>query len=113
MIEPGLAPRPSSPPKLGVAPVTTRSGKYSGVGFRRACNKRLRQAVVCFADHSRHSSPWAAAIYARARARGCHHAHAVRILARAWLGVLWRCWHDRRPYDPAKHRAAQQYLAAA
>jgi len=99
--------------EAGVAPVTYRSGKQHGVGFRWACNKRLRQAVVCFADNSRHSSPWAAAVYTRARARGCDHPHAVRILARAWLRVLWRCWRDRVPYDPAKHRAAKQMLDAA
>lgn len=96
----------------GVAPVTYTSGKHRGVGFRWACNKRLRQALVCFADNSRHSSPWAAAVYRRARARGCDHPHAVRILARAWVRVLWRCWQDRVPYDPAKHRAAQQVAAA-
>jgi transposase len=99
--------------EAGVAPVTYRSGKHHGVGFRWACNKRLRQAVVCFADNSRRSSPWAAAVYARARARGCDHPHAVRILARAWLRILWRCWQDRMPYDPTKHRAAKQMLDAA
>jgi transposase len=98
--------------EAGVAPVTYQSGKHRGVGFRRACNKRLRQALVCFANQSRHRSPWAAAVYARARARGCHHPHAVRVLARAWLRVLWRCWHDRVPYDVSKHRAAHGLAAA-
>jgi transposase len=99
--------------EAGVAPVTYRSGKQHGVSFRWACNQRLRQAVVCFANNSRRSSPWAAAVYARARARGCDHPHAVRILARAWLRVLWRCWRDRVPYDPTKHRGAKQMLDAA
>jgi transposase len=99
--------------EAGVAPVTHTSGKHRGVSFRWACNKRLRQAVVCFADNSRRSSPWAAATYARARARGCDHQHAVRILARAWLRVLWRCWQDRVPYDVTHHRAAKQMLDAA
>jgi hypothetical protein len=36
-----------------------------------------------FADGSRHVSPWAAGIYAGARARGKDHPHAVRITARA------------------------------
>ena len=22
---------------------------------------------------------------------------------------MWRCWQDRTPYDPAKHRALQQH----
>ena len=89
--------------EAGVAPVTYASGKHRGVGFRWACNKRLRQAITCFADNSRHSSPWATAVYQRARARGCDHPHAVRILARAWVRVLWRCWYTATPYDPTRH----------
>jgi transposase len=95
----------------GVAPVTHASGKHRGVAFRWACNKRLRQALTTFADNSRHASAWAAAVYTRARARGCDHAHAIRILARAWVRILWRCWQDRRPYDVTLHRGAQPLLA--
>jgi transposase len=95
----------------GVAPVTYESGKTRGVGWRCACNKRLRAAIACLADNSRHASPWAADVYARARARGCDHPHAVRVLARAWVRVLWRAWTDRQPYDPAKHRGARPFLA--
>ena len=98
--------------EAGVAPVTRTSGKRRAVVARWACNKRLRQAVTTFADNSRHASAWAAAIYARARARGCRHPHAIRILARAWLRVLWRCWQDRHPYDVRHHRAAQLLPAA-
>jgi hypothetical protein len=25
------------------------------------------------------------------------------VLGRAWLRVLWRCWQDGVPYDPALH----------
>ena len=95
----------------GVAPVTHASGKHHGVAFRWACNKRLRQALTTFADNSRHASMWAADVYARARARGCDHPHAIRILARAWVRVLWRCWQDRRPYDLTLHRSAHPLLA--
>src|SRR2546425_234996 len=70
----------------GVAPVTRESGKHRGVAFRRACNKRLRQALTSFADHSRHASPWAAALYAAARRRGCHHPHAIGESSRAGSG---------------------------
>jgi hypothetical protein len=59
------------------------------------------------ADDSRHASAWAAHVYNRARARGCDHPHAVRILARAWVRVIWRAWTDRKPYDPTRHGAAQ------
>ena len=90
----------------GLAPVTKQSGKSRGVSFRWACNRRLRAAFTCFADNSRHASAWAADVYARARGRGCRHPHAIRILGRTWLRVLWRAWTNRTPYDPAHHRAA-------
>ncbi len=91
----------------GVTPVTKESGKYRSVEFRWACNKRFRQAVTAFADNSRHASPWAAQIYAGAIAGGKDHPHAIRILARAWIRVIYRCWLDGVPYDPARHGAAQ------
>jgi transposase len=92
--------------EAGVAPVTYQSGKSRGVTFRWACNHRLRRAITCFADNSRHASDWAAAVYRKARDRGCDHPHAVRILSRAWLRVMWRAWADGKPYDPAIHRGA-------
>jgi len=36
----------------------------------------------------------------------------VRILARAWLYVIWECWHNGVAYDPARHRGLQRLLAA-
>ena len=97
----------------GVTPVTKASGKQHAVHFRWACNKRFRKAVTTFADNSRHASPWAADIYARARARNHDHPHAVRILARAWIRVIYRCWHNRQPYDPNLHGGAQRLPTAA
>lgn len=94
----------------GVAPVTRASGKHRAVTCRFACNKRLRQALSTWADNSRHASPWAASVYRQARSRGCDHPHAVRILARAWVRVLWKCWHDRTPYDPHRHGRALPFL---
>ena len=90
----------------GVTPVTRQSGKHREVHFRWACNKRFRAAITTYADNSRHASPWAAKIYEQARAAGKDHPHAIRILARAWIRVIWRCWLDGVPYDPARHRAA-------
>lgn len=97
--------------EAGVCPVTHASGKSRGVVFRWACNKNLRVAITCFADNSRHASAWAAAIYGKARTRGCKHAHAVRILARAWIRVLWRAWYNHTPYDPAQHAGAAKIAA--
>ena len=98
--------------EAGVAPVTRSSGKHCSVACRFACNKRLRQAATTWADNSRHAHPWAAAVYRQARARGCDHPHAVRILARAWLRVRWRCWQARTPYNPAQHGRALPFLVS-
>jgi transposase len=95
----------------GVAPVTRASGKLRSVGFRWACDKKLHNAVIDFADDSRHASPWAASIYAQALQRTRRHPQAVRILARAWIRVIWRIWQDHTTYDPTKHGGAVRLLA--
>ncbi|MGW0160800.1 IS110 family transposase [Mycobacterium sp. NPDC003323] len=94
----------------GVAPSTRQSGKVKHVGFRWAADKQLRDAVCDFAGDSRRANPWAADLYNRARARGHDHPHAVRILARAWLYIIWHCWHDEVAYDPTQHRALQKLI---
>jgi len=98
--------------EAGVAPVTYESGKHRSVVFRFACNHRLRRAITCLADQTRHAHPWAADVYHRARSRGCDHAHAVRILARAWVRILWRAWYSRTPYQPHLHRSAAAFIPA-
>jgi transposase len=92
----------------GVTPSTRQSGQHRVVSFRWTCDKKLRDALVDFAQDSRRANPWAADLYHRARARGKSHPQAVRILARAWVYVIWRCWQDRVPYDPARHGALQR-----
>ena len=94
----------------GVAPSTRQSGKHKAVTYRWAVNKELRDAVCDFAADSRRANPWAAKIYNDAIARGKDHPHATRILARAWLGVIWRCWQDNTAYQPDKHNALQTLL---
>ena len=87
----------------GMSPVAVESGKRRVATFRRACDKRLR-------DHRRDARrlhpPLASLgprrLRARPRARA-DHPHAIRTLGRAWLRVLWRCWQDGVPYDPALH----------
>jgi len=95
----------------GVAPSTRQSGKVRSVGFRWAADKQLRDAVTDFAGDSRHANLWAADLYNRAVARGHDHPHAVRILARAWLFVIWHCWQDNLAYEPDKHGALQRLIA--
>jgi transposase len=96
----------------GVAPSTRQSGKIRAVGFRWACDKQLRDAVCDFAGDSRHANPWAADLYNRAIDRGHDHPHAVRILARAWLYVIWHCWQQHTTYDIGRHHALQRVITA-
>jgi transposase len=37
--------------------------------------------------------------------RGCN----KRLRSSFWCRVVWRCWQDRTPYDPARHRALQAH----
>ncbi|MGW6604854.1 IS110 family transposase [Streptomyces sp. NPDC055036] len=99
--------------EAGVVPVTRASGKSRTVAFRFATNRRARVALTAFADNSRHGSDWAAKIYNDARARQKRHPHAIRILARAWLRVMWACWRDGTCYDPAVHQANGKINTAA
>lgn len=106
------SPTPESVAALaGMTPVTRESGEHRVVLFRWACNMWLRQAMVTFADNSRHGNPWAAEVYRRARTGRRSHPHAIRILGRARIRVMWRCWIDQQPYDPALHGNARQLTA--
>ncbi len=97
----------------GQAAVAIESGKRKAASFRWACNKRLRVAVGTLADTTRHHNPWAQDLYASARHRGHDHPRAIRTLGRTWCRIVWRCWQDRVPYDPARHHALQQRGARA
>ncbi len=95
----------------GQAAVAVESGKRKTASSRWGCNKRLRGAFCTLADSTRHRHPWAQDRYAAARARGHEHPRALRTLGRAWCRIVWRCWQDRTPYDPARHRGLQQHIA--
>ncbi len=94
----------------GVAPSTRQSGKITAVTFRWAADTQLRDALCDFAGDSRRANPWAADLYQRARDRGHDHPHAVRVLARAWVDIIWACWTTNTPYHPDKHGALQRIL---
>jgi len=94
----------------GQSAVAIESGKRKVAHFRYACNGRLRAAICVLANSSRHHNPWAQALYAAAIDRGHDHQRAIRTLGRAWARVLWRCWQDGVPYDPALHRAYQRHI---
>jgi transposase len=93
----------------GMSPVAVESGKRKVAAFRRACDKRLRKALATLAESTRHYHPWAKDIYRRARGRGCDHAHAIRILGRAWVRVIFRMWQDGLPYDRARHGGFKRF----
>jgi transposase len=110
----GRFPTPEALASLaGVAPSTRQSGRARVVGFRWAVDRQLRDALVEWAGDSRLSSPWAADIYRRARVRGHDHPHAVRVLARAWVYVIWRCWQNHAAYDPDQHGGLQRLAGPA
>jgi len=94
----------------GQSAVALESGKRRAATFRWGCNKRLRSAFCTLADSSRHHNPWAQDLYATARARHHDHPRALRTVGRAWCRIVWRCWQDGVPYDPARHRALQRHL---
>jgi transposase len=94
--------------ECGATPVTKASGKTTGVYFRRAANTRARKAITAFAHNSRMQSRWAQGLYRDACARGKRNPHANRIVARAWIRVIWACWHTNTLYDPLKHTAEQR-----
>jgi transposase len=96
----------------GQAAVAIESGKRKAARFRWGCNKRLRQAFHTLADSTRHWHPWAQDLYASALTRGHDHPRALRTVGRAWCRVVWRCWQDGVPYDPARHRALQRHITA-
>jgi transposase len=99
----------------GSVPVTDRSGKYTAVFFRSACNRHLRQASHQFAANSLAHSEWAKAYYDRCRKRGHRHHHALRALAAKWLKILFVLWLRQVPYDETHHLAtmARQQLRQA
>ena len=107
----------ATPPTVPSLPTPAKhrrreSGKSKHAQFRWACDHRLREAFDTLADSSRRHNPWADDIYTRARARGAGHAHAARILGRAWSQGIRRLWHDHDTYEPNRHTALQRLIAA-
>jgi len=87
----------------GIAPLTTQSGKQRFVSARWACTKFLKQTFHEFAGLSIASSKWAAAYYKLQLDKGKSPQMAKRALAYKWQRIIFRCWHDRIPYDEAKY----------
>lgn len=54
------------------------------------------------------AGPGAADLCQRSRNRGHDHPHAVRVLARASLNIIWHCWQTGEAYDPERHVALRR-----
>jgi len=91
----------------GTAPVTKRRGKrrYS-VHMRDACKPRLRHALYHWARCSLPLDPATRAYYDALRARGHHHARALRSVADRWLRILVAVLNAGQLYDAARPRCA-------
>jgi len=87
----------------GVAPVLERSGKKTWIHWRWSAPTFLRQSLVEWAGQTVMHCDWARAYYQQqCRAGKAHHA-ILRALAFKWIRILWRCWHDRKPYDEQRY----------
>jgi len=93
---------------VGIAPVTSSSGKSRWVHLRRSCPKFLRQTFHEYAACSLRKSPWAKAYYRLLREKGYGHHAAVRALAFKWIRIVFRCWKDGQLYDEATYLQSLQ-----
>jgi transposase len=91
----------------GVAPVTRRSGKSHQVIMRRACNRRLRDAMFHCARNAIQLDPASRVRYAALRARGHSYARALRSVADRLLGVACAMLKDRTLFDPQRASRSQ------
>jgi transposase len=91
----------------GTAPITKRSGKRAAfVHMRYACKPRLRQALYHWARTSIQHDQTARAYYDTLRARGHHHARALRSVADRWLRILIAMLRAGTLYDASRFAQA-------
>jgi transposase len=83
----------------GIAPVTKSSGRSRAVYVRRACPKYDRQTFHEFARLSVTKSQWARNYVQYYTAKGKKYHAIIRALAFKWIRILFRCWHNRTPYN--------------
>ena len=90
----------------GVAPVTRRSGKIWRVVRRRACQRRLVNAVYHWSRVAVQHDPISRAKYRALRERGHTHGRALRSVADRLLAVACAMLRDGTLFDPAGRTAA-------
>jgi transposase len=92
--------------QAGAAPVTRQSGKTKAVVMRRACNRRLRNALYHWARVAAQIDDASRSRYSALRAKGHSHGRALRGLADRLLRTLFAMLRDGTTYDPSRSRAA-------
>lgn len=97
---------------VGVAPVREKSGGKSWTNWRWAAPKFLRQSFVEWAGQTVVYCDWAHAYHTQQRRAGKAHHAVLRALAFKWIRILWRCWHDHKPYDELHYFAALRRRAS-
>lgn len=85
----------------GAAPVTRQSGKRKLVTMRRACNRRLQNALFHWSLKAVRFDPRLRALYTAARARGHSNARALRTVGDRLLALLIALLRSGCRYDPA------------
>ena len=90
----------------GVAPVTRQSGKGRRVVMRRACNRRLRNAVYHMALVFMQRDPDGRTRYLSQRAKGHSHGRALRSLADHLLRIVSAMLRSGTLYAPPYPAAA-------
>ncbi len=73
-----------------------------------AHNRRLTDALFCWAQSAVRHSPGARQVYRRLRGRGQLHNQAIRVIAYKLVGKLHACLRDRTLYD--EQRAWSSHL---
>jgi len=86
----------------GVAPVTRRSGKRCVVVMRKACHRRLRDAVYHWARVAMQHDPISRTRYLALRSRGHSHGRALRTVADRLLGVACAMLRNQQLFDSAR-----------
>ncbi|MDO8655563.1 MAG: IS110 family transposase [bacterium] len=87
----------------GSSPVTERSGKYCNIKFRRACNRRVRQALHLASQSAITCCPWARELYDRLRSQGKSYGRALRAVACQLIEILYVVLLRRTPYSEEYH----------
>jgi transposase len=83
----------------GIAPVVERSGSQCWTHWRWQAPRFLRQTFVEWAGQTVIWCAWAKGYYRAMKAKGKSHHVIIRALAFKWIRILWKCWHDKTPYD--------------